>query len=128
MQFQLITPEREFYSGEVNEVSIPGTEGDFGVLPGHAPLISTLRPGVVTIYMQDGAVLKVAVLGGVAEATPERCSVLAETAKSLKDVTRAEAEAALAAAQKAEKDAIHDEHREQAVLDILLWDIVLESM
>lgn len=128
MQFKLITPEREFFSGDAVEISIPGTEGDFGVLAGHAPLISTLRPGVVTIHLADGKQQKIAVLGGVAEATPERCSVLAETAKSLEGVTRADAEAALAAAQKAVKDAIHDDEREAAEQEALLAETIVAAV
>jgi F-type H+-transporting ATPase subunit epsilon len=128
MQFQLITPEREFFSGEAQEISIPGTEGDFGVLAGHAPLISTLRPGVVTIHMADGKQQKVAVLGGVAEATPDRCSVLAEVAKSLDGITREQAQNELETAEKAVRDAIHDDVRERAEQDMLLAQTVLAAI
>ncbi len=58
-------------------VVVPGTEGDFGVLPGHAPLISSIRPGVITIDTADGKQRKIAVTGGIAEVVPERCTVLA---------------------------------------------------
>jgi F-type H+-transporting ATPase subunit epsilon len=128
MQFQLITPEREFFSGDANEVSIPGTEGDFGVLIGHAPLISTLRAGVVTIHMVDGKQQKIAVLGGVAEATTERCSVLAETAKSIDGVTREQAQALVDAAEKAVRDAIHDDIREVAENDLLMAQTLLAAV
>src|SRR3954454_17020108 len=78
VQFELVSPERLIVSAEVDMVVVPGTEGNFGVLPGHAPLISTIRPGTIDIY-QGGAVSeRIFVVGGIAEVTPERCTVLAE--------------------------------------------------
>ena len=80
MQFsvQIITPERTLFSAEAAMVTIPGTEGEFGVLPGHAPFISTLRPGTITIDTADGKQQTIEVSGGFAEVTPEHCTVLAE--------------------------------------------------
>lgn len=128
MQFQLITPEREYFSGDAVEINIPGSEGYFGVLDGHAPFISTLRPGVVTIHMADGKKEKIAVLGGIAEATQTRCSVLAETAKSLNGITAEQAEANLQTARKAVQDAIHDDERAQAEQTALLAETVLVAV
>lgn len=88
MQFQFVTPEKVLFSGEITEVTVPGSEGEFGVLAGHAPTISTLKPGVVTFHTSKGETHRVAVLGGVAEAIPDRCSVLAEVAKPLNDMTK----------------------------------------
>lgn len=88
MQFQLITPEKVLFSGDITEVTVPGTDGEFGVLEGHAPTISTLKPGVVTFHTSSGQTHKVAVQGGVAEAIPDRCSVLAEVATSLDGLTK----------------------------------------
>ena len=80
VQFELVSPERLIVSAEVEMVVVPGTEGNFGVLPGHAPLISTIRPGTIDIY-QGGAVSeRIFVVGGIAEVTPQRCTVLAEEA------------------------------------------------
>ena len=82
-------------------VVVPGSEGDFGVLPGHAPMISTVRPGVISIW-QDGAVdRRVFVAGGVAEVQPERCTVLADDAVRLEDADEAEADRRAAAAREA---------------------------
>src|SRR5258708_27750928 len=80
VQFELVSPERLIVSAEVEMVVVPGTEGNFGVLPGHAPLISTIRPGTIDIY--DGRVVteRIFVVGGIAEVTPERCTVLADEA------------------------------------------------
>jgi len=76
--FELVTPHRLFLSEMVELVVVPGTEGNFGVLPGHAPLISMIRPGTIDIY--EGQVVKqrLFVIGGIAEVTPERCTVLAD--------------------------------------------------
>ena len=80
MQLQLITPEKIFFTGEIAQVNIPGTLGDFGVLPGHAPFVSTLRAGAVTIVLASGETRTISVTGGIAEVTPESCVVLADSA------------------------------------------------
>lgn len=80
MVLQLITPEKTFFTGDILQVQVPGTEGDFGVLPGHSPFISTLREGVVTIDLAGGETRRVNVTGGIAEVTPERCIILADSA------------------------------------------------
>jgi F-type H+-transporting ATPase subunit epsilon len=81
VQFELVTPERLMLSTEVEMVVVPGTEGNFGVLPGHSPLISTIRPGMIDIYQTRPTISeRIFVVGGIAEVTPERCTVLAEEA------------------------------------------------
>ena len=101
VEFELVSPERLLLSIPVEMVVVPGSEGDFGVLPGHAPMISTVRPGVISIW-QDGAVdRRVFVAGGVAEVQPERCTVLAEDAVPLEEADEAEAERRVAAAREA---------------------------
>jgi F-type H+-transporting ATPase subunit epsilon len=80
VQFELVTPERLIVSTEVEMVVVPGTEGNFGVLAGHAPLISTIRPGTVDIYQGRTITQRIFVIGGIAEVTPERCTVLADEA------------------------------------------------
>ncbi|MGB0694401.1 MAG: ATP synthase F1 subunit epsilon [Rhodospirillaceae bacterium] len=82
-EFELVSPEKLLVSEPVEMVVVPGTEGDFGALPQHAPMLSTLRPGVISIY-KDGAVVKtIFVAGGFAEVTETRCTVLAEEAVDL---------------------------------------------
>lgn len=83
--FELVSPERLVYSGTVSEVVVPGTEGEFGVLAGHAPFVSTLKPGILTIK-GDGTTRKLFVRGGFAEANPQGLTVLAETAIPLADL------------------------------------------
>jgi F-type H+-transporting ATPase subunit epsilon len=80
VEFELVTPERLLFSEMVEMVVVPGTEGNFGVLPGHAPLISTIRPGMIEIYEGQTITRRIFVVSGVAEVTPERCTVLADEA------------------------------------------------
>ena len=79
LNFSLVAPEREIFAGSVDQVDAPGVEGDFGVLPGHAPFMTTLREGVVTVI--DGASRRqFEVHGGFADVTPEGLTILAEQA------------------------------------------------
>jgi F-type H+-transporting ATPase subunit epsilon len=80
VEFELVTPERLLFSEMVEMVVVPGTEGNFGVLPGHAPLISTIRPGMIEIYEGQRVTRRIFVVSGVAEVTAERCTVLADEA------------------------------------------------
>jgi F-type H+-transporting ATPase subunit epsilon len=80
MKVQLITPEKILFEGDAEMVTAPGTEGDFGALPGHSPLISTLRSGVITIDLVGGEKREVAITGGVAEVTPDHATFLIEAA------------------------------------------------
>src|SRR6266481_370035 len=82
LEFELVTPERLLFSEMVEMVVVPGSEGNFGVLPGHAPLISTIRPGMIEIYEGLNVTRRIFVVSGVAEVTPERCTVLADEAAS----------------------------------------------
>jgi F-type H+-transporting ATPase subunit epsilon len=95
VQFELVSPERLLVSQAVDMVVVPGSEGDFGVLPGHAPLISTVRPGVIEVHEGSAVTDRIFVAGGFAEVTPERCTVLAEQADRLKDLDRGQVEAEL---------------------------------
>ncbi len=76
-RFDLVSPAKLVFSGEVEQVDVPGLEGDFGVLAGHAPLVATLKPGVVTVF-GDGEPQRYVVLGGFAEVTPEGLTILAD--------------------------------------------------
>jgi len=99
VEFELVSPAKLLYTGAVDMVVVPGSEGDFGVLPGHSPLISLVRPGVIAIH-QDGKVEnRIFVAGGFAEVTQTRCTVLAEEAVAVGDIDRAKAETRLAGAR-----------------------------
>ena len=80
LQFELVAPERLIFSGDVEMVVVPGAEGDFGVLPGHSLLLSTLRPGVIEIYENEKPKDRYVVAEGFAEVTGERCTVLSTEA------------------------------------------------
>jgi F-type H+-transporting ATPase subunit epsilon len=95
VQFELVSPERLILSTEVEMVVVPGTEGNFGVLPGHAPLISTIRPGTIDIYEGGAITERIFIVGGIAEVTPERCTVLADEAMAPDSLDRAAIEAEL---------------------------------
>jgi F-type H+-transporting ATPase subunit epsilon len=86
VEFELVSPERLLLSEQVDMVVVPGAEGDFGVLPRHAPLISTLRPGVIRVFEGREVKERIFVAGGFAEVTPERCTVLAEEAVPVGDI------------------------------------------
>lgn len=92
VEFELVSPEKLLASQPVDMVVVPGTEGDFGVLAGHAPLISTVRPGVIDVYEGDRVVDRVFVAGGFAEVTETRCTVLAEQAIPVAEIDQAKAE------------------------------------
>jgi F-type H+-transporting ATPase subunit epsilon len=89
VEFELVSPERLLLSEQVDMVVVPGAEGDFGVLPRHAPLISTLRPGVIRVFEGREVKQRIFVAGGFAEVTPERCTVLAEEAVPVGDIDAA---------------------------------------
>jgi F-type H+-transporting ATPase subunit epsilon len=95
VQFELVSPERLILSTEVEMVVVPGTEGNFGVLPGHAPLISTIRPGTIDIYEGGAITERIFIVGGIAEVTPERCTVLADEAMAPDSLDRAALDAEL---------------------------------
>ena len=87
--FDLVSPEKLLFSGDVNQVDVPGAEGDFGVLARHAPFVTTVRPGILTLY-REGEPLKVVVNGGFAEVNPQGLTVLADKAVPLDDFDRSE--------------------------------------
>jgi F-type H+-transporting ATPase subunit epsilon len=85
--FDLVSPEKLLFSGEVEQVDVPGAEGDFGVLAGHAPLVATLRPGILTVHSAKGE-QKIVVLGGFAEVSAQGLTVLAEGAEAAEEIDR----------------------------------------
>jgi F-type H+-transporting ATPase subunit epsilon len=86
--FDLVSPEKLAFSGEVDQVDIPGAEGDFGVLAGHAPVVAVVRPGILTVTV-GGTQTKIIVLGGLAEVSAKGLTLLADVATSLEELDRA---------------------------------------
>ena len=84
LRFEFVSPETVLFSGDVDQVDLPGSEGDLGVLPGHAPMVTLLRPGIVTI-MREGRREPVVVVGGFAEMGPSGLTVLADRAGARED-------------------------------------------
>ena len=95
INFELVTPERMVLSEMVDMVVVPGTEGNFGVLPGHSLLISTIRPGTLSVYHGQAVARRIFIVGGFAEVTPERCTVLAPEAIAAEELDRAAIESEL---------------------------------
>ena len=87
LHFELVSPEKLVFSGEVEQVDVPGAEGDFGVLEGHAPMVATLRPGILTMRGTGGE-QKIVVLGGFAEVSAAGLTVLADVAEAVADIDR----------------------------------------
>jgi len=108
VNFRLVMPERELLATEADMVVVPGSEGDFGVLHGHAPLISTVRAGVLEVFQGSKAEQRFLVVGGFAEVTPERCTVLANEAMPFESVT---------AEQLAERERTAERHVSEAASD-----------
>ena len=124
VEFELVSPERLLLSEQVDMVVVPGAEGDFGVLPRHAPLISTLRPGVIRVFEGREVKNRIFVAGGFAEVTPERCTVLADEALPFSSLDRGAIEAE-ARSLESEAGALRDqaarlqgEERDRAALDL----------
>ncbi len=109
VQFELVSPERLVLSAEIDMVVVPGADGDFGVLPGHAPLVSNVRLGVISIYNDRAIEARVFVAGGFAEVSDSRLTVLTEDAVALDEIDRAGADARLADAREALADAGDDD-------------------
>jgi F-type H+-transporting ATPase subunit epsilon len=117
-KFELISPEKVLISQDVAEVIVPGLEGDFTVLPRHAPLIATLRPGVLRIPGMDGKLAAIYVRGGLADVGPDRLSVLAEQALPLTEVSQALLAQEIKTAEEDLADA-QDEDKKRLAVDTL---------
>lgn len=119
LSFSLVSPERELFSGDVKQVDAPGIEGEFGVLPQHAPFMTVLKPGVVRIHEASG-VTPVFVRGGFADVTPAGLTILAEEAVRLSDVDAGALDAEIA---KVKSDATDpgDEARKSRAAERLVY-------
>ncbi len=117
VQFELVAPEGTLASEQVDMVVVPGAEGDFGVLPEHAPLLSLLRPGIITTYQGERVERRIFVAGGFAEANPKGCIVLAEGAEPVDQIDPAAAQQALKDAQDDLGDAKDPSEAERARLE-----------
>jgi F-type H+-transporting ATPase subunit epsilon len=108
IKFELVSPAKLLMSAAVDMVVVPGTEGDFGALALHAPMIATVRPGVIDVHDGGKVSSQIFVAGGFAEVNEERVTVLAEEAMPVADVTKTLAEGRIKAAKQALADAKTD--------------------
>jgi F-type H+-transporting ATPase subunit epsilon len=114
--FELVSPERLIYSGEVEQVVVPGSEGEFAVLSGHAPMMATLRPGVIDVMEGRDRQTRLFVRGGFADVTPTGLTILAEQAVPLAELDAAQIDVQLRAAEEDLEDAQSDETRQAAAM------------
>ena len=113
LHFDLVSPERRLFAGDVDQVVVPGEEGDFGVLPEHAPFMSVIRPGAITV-MNGNETEKTFIQGGFAEVTPAGLTILAEEAIPLSEIDADKLAQDLADAREDITAAKSDEEREHA--------------
>ena len=128
VQFELVSPESLVLSSEVSMVVVPGAEGDFGVLPGHAPMISNVRSGVISIYDDHAIEARIFVAGGFAEVSNNRLTVLTEDAIALDEIKRADADARLAAAREVVGDASDDRARANAEKQLAIAEALVVAV
>ncbi|MEG9883240.1 MAG: F0F1 ATP synthase subunit epsilon [Hyphomicrobiales bacterium] len=114
VNLELVSPERLLIGEAVEQVTIPGGEGDYTVLAGHAPVVSTVRPGTMTIYRHDGQVERIYVRGGFAQVTADALIVLAEEAIPLSELDRETLDQEIRNAEEDVSDAADDERRRRA--------------
>lgn len=107
LQLEIVTPERQVYSDTVDSVQVPGSEGEIGVLPHHAPLVSTLGVGELR-FRKDGAEESFAIVGGFLQVRPDRVVVLAETADLASDIDLEKAQEARREAERALESGFHE--------------------
>jgi F-type H+-transporting ATPase subunit epsilon len=113
-QFELVSPERLLVSDQVESVIIPGAEGEMTVMASHAPVMTTIKPGVVTVKSASGTEERYVVFGGFADVLPSGCTLLAESAVAVKDIDRADIARRIQEAKEDVADAKTDEHRTKA--------------
>ncbi|CCQ72369.1 ATP synthase F1 subunit epsilon [Magnetospira sp. QH-2] len=129
VKFEMVTPERLLVSQQVHMVVIPGGEGNFGVLPGHSPLLSTIRPGTIALYGKDNKIAeRLFVEGGFAEVTPESCTVLVEVAVTLRNITMEMADERVQKANDALMDAGTDGERRGAERELEAAEAMLAAV
>ena len=113
-KFELVSPERLLVSAQVESVVIPGAEGEMTVMANHAPVMTTIQPGVVTVKAVDGQEERYVVFGGFADILPSGCTLLAESAVAVKDIDRADVARRIQEAREDAADAKDDVGRAKA--------------
>ncbi|MDE2444735.1 MAG: F0F1 ATP synthase subunit epsilon [Alphaproteobacteria bacterium] len=114
LHFELVSPAKLLFSGDVASVTLPATEGEMTILPAHAPVLATLRPGIVVVTKDAGGADRIFVRGGFAEVNPKGLTVLAETAINMVDLDASALAAQIKNAEEDVADAKSDEARRKA--------------
>ena len=127
VEFELVSPERLLVSQPVDMVVVPGAEGDFGVLVLHTPMVSNVRPGVISVHDGGQVIERIFVAGGFAEVTPSRCTVLAEQAMPVAEIDRQAAEQQLRDGQEDLADAESEEERQTAERQIAVAEAMIQA-
>jgi F-type H+-transporting ATPase subunit epsilon len=112
--FELVSPEKLLFSGEIEAVVVPGTEGDFTVMKDHAPVMTTLRPGIVTVDETATKKLRLFVRGGFADVAAGAVTILAERAIPVEELDAGKIDAQIKSAEEDVSDATSDEARRMA--------------
>ena len=125
---ELVTPTFLAISEDVDMVVVPGVDGDFGVLRGHTPILTTVRPGVIKMYTGGEVVKTFFIEGGIAEANPEKCTVLAEFIHNIEDITQQVVDARLSKAKENyEKDSNSRAKKELEIAEALVESLNIEA-
>ena len=127
LHFDLVSPERRVFAGEVDMVVVPGSEGDFGVLANHAPFMSTIRTGAISVHSSND-VTRTFIRGGFAEVTAAGLTILAEEAIDLADVNAEDVSKSLAEAREDLGQARNDEERHDAEARIEKFQALLSEL
>ena len=128
LSFELASPEALLVSRRADMVVVPGTEGDFGVLPGHTLFISEVRPGVIDIYLGDTIDERIFVAGGFAEVNQRGCTVLSSEAYPLGELDKGDVEERKRDAEEQLTNADNDDERKAAETEIALCDAMLTAL
>ncbi|MAW88897.1 MAG: F0F1 ATP synthase subunit epsilon [Phyllobacteriaceae bacterium] len=113
-KFELVSPERLLVSEDVESVVVPGVDGDMTVMANHAPLMTSIRPGVVTVNTAAGKTDRYVIFGGFADVMPESCTVLAEASVHVDNIDKADIERRIAEAREDLADAQDDDGKQRA--------------
>ena len=127
-QLELVSPSRLLKSEAVEMVIVPGSEGNFGALPKHAPMIATLRPGVLDIYKDGKIAERIFVAGGLAEVDPQRCTILAEEALPVNELSAKDAAKRLADAKDVLEKAENEHARTVAAAEVAVASAMLRAI
>jgi F-type H+-transporting ATPase subunit epsilon len=128
IEVELVTPERLFLSTPALLVEVPGVEGDMGIMPMHAPIISQLRPGVVEIVQSETVRQQIFVSGGVVEVTNERCTILAKEAIVVSDIKIADIKERLSEAERHHSRATSEKAKIDAEADFLVAEAMAAAL